>query len=170
MDTVEKTYNNSISRKVFLYEIQCKKKGAEADENFIYTAELFQKMKTMFGVLEYNNTKDNRWYGIEEIQIFDNSIEVVFISCKYKYKPNLINIQNRTERPSPKIDEEGDKEKTHVLIKGNRMAYEQRRNGTSVSVCSRFLNMVWKEIKGQLNNDVTSIVLRQELVHACRRS
>ena len=80
--------NNSITRKVFLYDIQCRKKGIDLEESFPYTTLLFNKMKTMIGTLEYNNTKDNRWYGIESVQILEDAIEVVFISCKYKYKPN----------------------------------------------------------------------------------
>lgn len=163
MATTTQMQNNSITRKVFLYDIQCRKKGIDLEEFFPYTTLLFNKMKTMIGTLEYNNTKDNRWYGIESVQILEDAIEVVFISCKYKYKPNLINIQARTERPSPKTDDEGDKEKTHVLIKGNQMAYEQKRNGTGASICSKFLNMVWKEIKAQTNSEIQSIVVKQEI-------
>lgn len=32
---------NSINRKVFLYEIHCRQKGIEADQDFQYTQQLF---------------------------------------------------------------------------------------------------------------------------------
>ena len=81
--------------------------------------------------------------------------------CKYKYRPNLINIQQRTERPSPKTDDEGDKEKTHLLIYNNTIAYEQRRNGTAVSVFSQFLNQAWNQIGAAVDADIRTIVLKQ---------
>ena len=87
--------------------------------------------------------------------------QVVLMCCKYKYRPNLINIQQRTERPSPKTDDEGDKEKTHLLIYNNTIAYEQRRNGTAVSIFSRFLNQAWNQIGKVHDVEIKSIVLKQ---------
>ena len=153
---------NTITRKVFLYDIQYHFRGAENNEAFPYVLQLFTKMQEQIENLEYNNSKDNRWYGIETINITNNNeIEVVLISCKYNYKPNLINVEERTERPSPKTDMEGDKEKTHLLIKGTTIAYEQKRNGTSISIFSKFMSNVWKEIKSQYSANNTSIVLQQ---------
>ena len=154
---------NSANKKIFLYQITCKKKKTEKEEDFPYIMELFKKMQSCFPLLEYNNTRDNRWYGIESVNVGYNDIEIVLISCKYKYKPNLINIEHKTERPSPKEDNEGDKEKTHVLIKGNAIAYENKRNGTSISVFVRFLNTVWKEIKQNLDDNITKVTIQQIL-------
>ena len=151
-------FANTIARKVFFYEIKCIK-DEEAD--FDYLIQVLREIQANKNNYVYNNTKDNRWYGVESVNFNNDIIEVVLVCCKYKYRPNLINIQQRTERPSPKTDDEGDKEKTHLLICNNTIAYEQRRNGTSVSVFSRFLNQAWVQIGANLDGDVNSIVLKQ---------
>ena len=153
-------FSNTIARKVFFYEAQCLKE-AESESFFYYLSQVLREIQSNKNSYVYNNTKDNKWYGIESIEFNNGSIEVVLMCCKYKYRPNLINIQQRTERPSPKTDDEGDKEKTHLLIYNNTIAYEQRRNGTAVSIFSRFLNQAWNQIGKVHDVEIKSIVLKQ---------
>lgn len=94
--------NNSINRKIFLYEIRCRQKGIEGDQEFHYIQQLFQEIQQRGNTLEYNNPIDNRWYAVESITPQNNLINGISVCCKYKYRPNLINIQNKTERVSPK--------------------------------------------------------------------
>ena len=154
---------NSINRKVFLYEIHCRQKGIEVDQDFQYTQQLFRLMQQLGKSLEYNNAADNRWYAVESIVFQDGTIKGVLVCCKYNYRPNLINVQNKQERVSPKTDFEGDKEKTHFVIKNGVIAYEHRRNGTSISVFSKLINEAWKKIKNRIDIAITSIVLHQVL-------
>lgn len=149
---------NTIARKVFFYEIKCLK---DEESDFDHLSQVLREIQNNKNNYSYNNTKDNRWYGVESVNFNYDTIEVVLVCCKYKYRPNLINIQERTERPSPKTDDEGDKEKTHLLIRHSTIAYEQRRNGTAVSVFSRFLNQAWYQIGEELDGDVRSILLKQ---------
>ncbi len=155
--------NNSINRKIFLYEIRCRQKGIEGDQEFHYIQQLFQEIQQRGNTLEYNNPIDNRWYAVESITPQNNLINGISVCCKYKYRPNLINIQNKTERVSPKSDFEGDKEKTHFVIKNGIIAYEQRRNGTCISVFSKLLNEAWKQIRNTIDSTITSIVLHQQI-------
>lgn len=37
--------NNSINRKIFLYEIRCRQKGIEGDQEFHYIQQLFQEIQ-----------------------------------------------------------------------------------------------------------------------------
>lgn len=153
--------NNSISRKIFLYEIRCKKKRIEDDQEFHYMHQMFHLMQQLGKSLEYDNTTDNRWYAIESITIKEDVIKGILVCCKYNYRPNLINIHNKEERVSPKSDAEGEKEKTHFVIKNGIMAYEQRRNGTSISVFSKLMNKAWKIIRSGIDLTINSIVLHQ---------
>lgn len=153
--------NDSINRKIFLYEIRCKKKRTENDQEFHYVHQMFNLMQQLGKSLEYNNITDNRWYAIESITIQEDVIKGILVCCKYNYRPNLINIHNKEERVSPKLDAEGEKEKTHFVIKNGIIAYEQRRNGTSISVFSKLMNIAWKRIRSEIDSTINSIVLHQ---------
>ena len=120
MPAIQLVNNNSINRKIFLYEIRGRQKGIEDDQEFHYTQQLFQLMQQLGKSLEYNNTADNRWYAVESIMLQGDVIKGILACCKYNYRPNLINVQNKTERISPKSNTEGDKEKTHFVIKKRR--------------------------------------------------
>lgn len=152
---------NSINRKIFLYEIRCRQKRIEDDQEFQYIPQLFQLMQQLGNTLEYNNTADNRWYAIESISFQNGIIKGILACCKYNYRPNLINVQNKIERVSPKTHSEGDKEKTHFIIKNGVIAYEQRRNGTSISIFSKLMNAAWKQIRDRVDSTISSIVLHQ---------
>ena len=162
MPTAQLTTNvNSINRKIFLYEIYCKQNGIEDDQEFQYTQQLFQYIQTLGNTLEYNNTADNRWYAVESIAFQNGVIYGVLVCCKYNYRPNLINVQNKIERVSPKTAAEGDKEKTHFVIKNGVIAYEQRRNGTGISVFSKLMNEAWRRIRSSIDPTIKAIVLHQ---------
>ena len=161
MPAIQLVNNNSINRKIFLYEIRGRQKGIEDDQEFHYTQQLFQLMQQLGKSLEYNNTADNRWYAVESIMLQGDVIKGILACCKYNYRPNLINVQNKTERISPKSNTEGDKEKTHFVIKNGVIAYEQRRNGTGISVFSKLMNEAWKRIRNEVDSTITSIVLHQ---------
>ena len=49
------------------------------------------------------------------------------------------------------------------MIKNGVIAYEHRRNGTSISVFSKLINEAWKKIKNRIDIAITSIVLHQVL-------
>ncbi len=159
--TVATTKKNSVNRKVFIYEIYCQKEGDGEEQPFTYTYQLFNEIKNNKTAIEYNNTTENRWYSVESVTENTPYLDCVFICCKYNYMPNLIDVGNRIERLSPKKSSEGDKEKTHITLKGNVIAYEQRRNGTSAAVLSRLLNIAWKNIKNFTDPSINKIILRQ---------
>lgn len=161
MDTIVANRNNTTNKKIFIYEIQCHKRKQEDSIAFPYIQNLFTEISKDHEAFTYNNEKDSRWYGIESVNITNDAIEIVLISCKYLYRPNLIDVQNRSERPSPKNDSEGDKEKTHVLIRNSLVAFEQKRNGTSINVFRRLLNLAWDNLRKTLDPTITSIEFKQ---------
>ena len=54
MPAIQLVNNNSINRKIFLYEIRGRQKGIEDDQEFHYTQQLFQLMQQLGKSLEYN--------------------------------------------------------------------------------------------------------------------
>ena len=156
-----KTQNNSIKRKIYVYEIYCQKKSIGENQKFDYTEKLFNEIEKNKNSIEYNNISDNRWYSVEKVNFSTQFIDCTLICCKYNYMPNLINVENRSERNSPKKSSEGDKEKTHITIKDNVIAYEQRRNGTSATILMRLMNIAWNNIRDSVDPSISKIILRQ---------
>ena len=171
-----KTQKNSIKRKIYIYEIYCLKKGIDENQKFDYTEKLFNEIEKNKNSIEYNNISDNRWYSVEKVNFSAQFIDCTLICCKYNYMPNLINVEDRSERNSPKKSSEGDKEKTHITIKDNVIAYEQRRNGTSATILMRLMNTAWNNIRDSVDPSISKIILRQvveddflEIIHKANR-
>lgn len=171
-----KTQKNSIKRKIYIYEIYCQKKGIDESQKFDYTEKLFNEIEKNKNSIEYNNISDNRWYSVEKVNFSAQFIDCTLICCKYNYMPNLINVEDRSERNSPKKSSEGDKEKTHITIKDNVIAYEQRRNGTSATILMRLMNTAWNNIRDSVDPSISKIILRQvveddflEIIHKANR-
>lgn len=171
-----KTQKNSIKRKIYIYEIYCQKKGIDENQKFDYTEKLFNEIEKNKNSIEYNNITDNRWYSVEKVNFSAQFIDCTLICCKYNYMPNLINVEDRSERNSPKKSSEGDKEKTHITIKDNVIAYEQRRNGTSATILMRLMNTAWNNIRDSVDPSISKIILRQvveddflEIIHKANR-
>lgn len=158
-----KNFPNTIQRKIFKYEVYCDKRDEKESIVFPYMEKLLEKLIKNYNLINFNNELDSRWYAIEEVKQNGFQYEVVLINCKYNYRPNLINIENRVERTSPKTDVEGDKEKTHILFYGNTLLFESRRNGTSISIFSRFLNTAWSNIRKTVDPSIDRIVIKQVL-------
>ena len=154
-----KTQNNSIKRKIYVYEIYCQKKSIDENQKFDYTEKLFNEIEKNKNSIEYNNISDNRWYSVEKVNFSTQFIDCTLICCKYNYMPNLINVEDRSERNSPKKSSEGDK--THFTIKDNVIAYEQRRNGTSATILMRLMNIAWNNIRDSVDPSISKIILRQ---------
>ena len=156
-------YGNTIKRIIFQYEIMCKKEGEEELCDFPYLFQLIEHINSNINQYEYPDKTNSKWYGFDKINSNNLLWQVVMANCKYNYKPNLINITNRAERPSPKNNDEGDKEKTHLLIYGNVILFEHRRNGTGMYVLCKLLNDAWKTIKSVIDPRIVKIEARQIL-------
>lgn len=165
MATTVKQKINTTSKKIYIYEIDCIKNinGIDEVQEFKFTEKLFLEIDKIKSSLSYDNKNNNQWYSIESISIKDNFIDCILVCCKYNYRPNLIDVETRKERQSPKTNSEGDKEKTHITIRDNIIAYEQKRNGTSAAILTKFLNSVWQNIKETVDDSIHSIILKQVL-------
>lgn len=67
-----------------------------------------------------------------------------FTSAKYAYRPNLLDKKTGEERPSPKRITEGEKEKTHFVVKIGIdevfILLEQNGNGVTINQIVNYLN------------------------------
>ncbi len=153
-----------MKRKIFQYRVMCKRKSETDLCEFPHIGLLMDEIRTHINQSDYKDLTTDRWYGFDSINAIAEGWKVVLANCKYNYRPNLIDINNRTERQSPKNNSEGDKEKTHVLIKSDAaIFFEQRRNGTGAFIFNKLLKAAWKRIKNTIDNDITSIEIVQEI-------
>ena len=158
-----KRFAETVQRKLYKYEIYCEKRGEKAPVPFPYMDALMAELLANYKHLDLDYGFENRWYAVEDVKQNSLRYEIVLINCKYNYRPNLINVKDRRERSSPKTVDEGDKEKTHVLISGNSFLYESRRNGTGIKIFSAFLNTAWSNIRKAVDPSIGTIVIKQVL-------
>ncbi len=153
-----------IKRKIFQYRIMCQRKSKTEPCEFSHISLLMNEIKTHIKQTFYLDSLTDKWYGFDSINAIATGWQLILANCKYNYRPNLIDINNRLERQSPKNSSEGDKEKTHVIIKADAtIIFEQRRNGTGAYIFNKLLNAAWKRIKNTIDNDITSIKIEQEI-------
>ena len=156
-------FPNTTKRKFFRYEIYCDKRGEKEQILFPYIDELMAELIKNYKQYNFDNIMESRWYAIEDVRRDNSSYEITLINCKYNYRPNLINVEDRTERTSPKTETEGDKEKTHVMLRGNTFIFESRKSGTGVSTFSQFLDSAWSEIRKRVDPHVGGLAIKQVL-------
>ena len=134
--------NNTVQRRIEYLELKYSKDGAH---NIILTLsdikKLFELIRNNIKNIFVNDQKKNKWCGIENIVIENDYIEVILKNCNYAYSPDVINVSTLIERSSDKDLDEGDKEKTHVLIKKDYILYEKKRNGCSHTNFKKLINM-----------------------------
>lgn len=93
--------------------------------------------------------------ALEEEDIHDDEhksiygAKILFKSCKYNHKADLMSSIDGSERESNKKIFEGEKEKTHVYILFEdveaKVILEERKNGISIGALVRYLNK-WLEV------------------------
>lgn len=157
-------WSKITEKKIFLYELKCAE--SLSDENltdFKYIDLLMGEIQNHLSRYNYKDEKANKYYAIESISVDGSFYKIVLKNCKYNFTPDIINVDTQQEHASSKTLSEGDKEKTHVLISENKLFYENRRNGTSLSIFKNFLNQALKFIRSQLSTTVRFITFVQVL-------
>lgn len=165
MDKIETfDWKKTSEKKVFEYEIKYKEDATSVDSlDFPFVNLLLNELIKNKDVYSFKNEKDNKYYAIDTINKTGEYYEIVLKNCKYNFTPNIINVENNTEHESTKSLSEGDKEQTHVLIKGNRVLYENRRNGTPLWVLSLYFNNALNIIKSAIDININKLIFSQIL-------
>jgi hypothetical protein len=110
----------------------------------IYSQKLIHRMldfsENKFVYLDVN-TKDSN--GI---------LELVFTCARQKFRANLVDRKTGEERKNPKKTTEGEKEKTHVVIKvikdETQIIMERNGNGITINNLFEYLNFMYKRVYG----------------------
>lgn len=93
-----------------------------------------------------HDISDDRFCFLDAIEVIDDSsiIKILFKSAKHSYRAPLLNKNTVEERENPKTIEEGERFKTHLLIKainGDALVFlETYRGGLTLKLITEYLN------------------------------
>lgn len=100
-----------------------------AEEPFYEVAEVLDYVKKLSRTSKFYDLQGNKFCYLEFIskEVINNSLVIytgIFKSARNEFRPDLINKKTGIERKNPKKITEGDIEKTHFLIKIDRIVKE----------------------------------------------
>jgi hypothetical protein len=110
----------------------------------IYSQKLIHRM------LDFSENK----FVYIDVNTFDsnNIIELVLTCARQKFRANLVDRNTGEERKNPKKKTEGEKEKTHVIIKiekdETQIIMEKNGNGITINNLIDYLNFMYKRVYG----------------------
>lgn len=148
-------------RKILIYELKKEIKGVDEKEDFFEFNLLADYIRNHKIEFEYTDEKRYKWYSIEDVYYKDGYYHIILINCKYNHSPNYINIISKQEKTTSKGLDDGEKELTHVLIKGNTVYYEKRLSGTGAYIFVKFINSAMKHIEIMQHQEIKKISLFQ---------
>jgi len=136
------------NRKIGLYSIELvnenesRLKGEKLTEyfdgviNYIQTKEYDDKI--------FEISASNKFYFLDEYFSNETGRSYIFKSAKIGHRPPLIKKDTGEERDNPKLLDEGESEKTHIVIKYKDdeiiAALEERKVGTTIGQITNYLN------------------------------
>lgn len=124
-----------------------------------------EKLSSLIEVLDssfiYDDIKSNKFWCLDSKVKEGNLYFIVFKSGKYNHSPDYISRINGSERKSDKALDEGECEKTHLVIDiaTSSLIIESRRNGISTLNVVKYIN----KFKSNRNLDYPNIVAIREL-------
>ena len=151
-------------RKIFEYEIKYKEDSKDTESKSFYNIELILN-EILENMANYyvKDEKNNKYYAIDSINKNGKYYEIVLKNCKYNFTPDIIDVETNYEHPSSKNLNEGDKEQTHILICGNKLLLEKRRNGTPLGILQKYFNEALQKVKINLDIKIYKILFAQIL-------
>ena len=148
--------------KILEYEIKYKEDSKDTESKPFYNIGLILN-EILENIANYfvKDEKNNKYYAIDSINKNGEYYEIVLKNCKYNFTPDIINVETNNEHPSSKNLNEGDKEQTHILIYGNKLLLEKRRNGTPLGILQKYFNEALQKVKINLDAQIYKIVFAQ---------
>ena len=147
-------------RKIEYYGICfCKKEDEYQDSD-----ELFKLIHSLDNSFIFDDKKSNKFWRLDSKTNVGNVYKLIFKSGKYNHSPNYISRLDGSERTSDKNLDEGECEKTHLIIdiKTSSLIIEARRSGISAFNVVKYVNALVKDknlnintvkVERQLNED-----------------
>lgn len=95
----------------------------------------------------YDDSKTSKFWRLDTKERTNNIFKLIYKSGKYNHSPNYISRLNGQERLSDKDLDEGECEKTHILIDANTssLIIESRRSGISAFSIVKYINSFIKD-------------------------
>ena len=148
--------------KILEYEIKYKEDSKDTESKPFYNIGLILN-EILENIANYfvKDEKNNKYYAIDSINKNGEYYEIILKNCKYNFTPDIINVETNNEHPSSKNLNEGDKEQTHILIYGNKLLLEKRRNGTPLGILQKYFNEALQKVKINLDAQIYKIVFAQ---------
>lgn len=136
----------------------------DQDEEYQDSEELAKLINSLNSTYIYDDEKSNKFWRLDSKSLEGNVFKLIFKSGKYNHSPNYISRVNGNERKSDKALDEGECEKTHLIIDviSSSLIIESRRSGISAFNVIKYLNsfckdkeLIFPRIKAlkELNND-----------------
>ncbi|MGZ3756672.1 MAG: hypothetical protein ACXVAY_04440 [Mucilaginibacter sp.] len=142
--------SDTKERKISYITLFKKKWENQGSENFPEISKLIGFIGKKKKLERQMDFQDSKFCFLDTFTITkDGVISGFFSSAKHKFRPNLLDQKTGEERLSPKKISEGEKEKTHFVIKICKeetfLILEQNGNGVSAIQVASYLNKFLKE-------------------------
>lgn len=148
---------SSCLRKIEYYGICFCERGGEYEDS--------EKLVDLVTALDtnfiYDDSKTNKFWRLDTKERSNNIFKLIYKSGKYNHSPNYISRLNGQERLFDKDLDEGECEKTHIVIDTNTssLIIESRRSGISAFSIVKYINSFIKD----RNLDFNKIKVVKEL-------
>ena len=148
---------SSCLRKIEYYGICFCERGGEYEDS--------EKLVDLVPALDtnfiYDDSKTSKFWRLDTKERSNNIFKLIYKSGKYNHSPNYISRLNGQERLSDKDLDEGECEKTHIVIDTNTssLIIESRRSGISAFSIVKYINSFIKD----RNLDFNKIKVVKEL-------
>lgn len=148
---------SSCLRKIEYYGICFCESGGEYEDS--------EKLVDLVTALDinfiYDDSKTSKFWRLDTKKRSNNIFKLIYKSGKYNHSPNYISRLNGQERLSDKDLDEGECEKTHIVIDTNTssLIIESRRSGISAFSIVKYINSFIKD----RNLDFNKIKVVKEL-------
>lgn len=134
--------SNSL-RKIEYYGIYFCNHGDEYQDS----VELLNLIESLNDSYIYDDKKLKKFWRLDSKNLTGSVFNLIFKSGKYNHSPNYISRVNGNERRSDKALDEGECEKTHIVIDVNSssLIIESRRSGISAFSLIKYINSFCKD-------------------------
>lgn len=150
-------------RKIEFYGIYFFNKECEYEntDNLIRLIESFDKN------FIFDDAKSNKFWRLDSVNRKNDLFYLIFKSGKYNHSPNYISRLDGIERVSDKNLDEGECEKTHIVInvKESTLIIEYRRSGVSSTGFVRYVNKFIRDEKIQIDKIKVVKELKQDFLN-----
>lgn len=140
---------SSCLRKIEYYGICFCERGVEYEDS--------EKLLDLITALDtdfiYDDSKTSKFWRLDTKERTNNIFKMIYKSGKYNHSPNYISRLNGQERHSDKDLDEGECEKTHILIDASTssLIIESRRSGVSAFSIVKYINSFIKDRRLDFN-------------------